>query len=237
MNTSRYRKDFNKVFRKIDRIAQKGVDGTLEYKQAIDEFISSGLYRQLEDVLFVKYGIDISKAITIQDIKNNTFADIRRITNYDPQIFLRNLTEDKGVYSLGQHFYNKENNQYLGDIVEIDRIKDLTRKLLDIFIDVDAVVGSPESIRFAVPIFYDDIRTIISFKIDDQVQYVGNIYHCKQPYVYSEFNRITPTFSTYWDQVLSPSYSLTSFTGSSTTLLQKYSLAIDKLKTYNYTII
>ena len=56
-------------------------------------------------------------------------------------------------------------------------------------------------------------------------------------YTYSSTNRITPTFSAYWDQVSAPSYSLTSFTGSSTTLLEKYSLAIDNLKTYNYTII
>lgn len=237
MPTFRYRKEFNKLFKRIDKIAQKGTEAILEYKELLDELVTTGQYQYLADVLLVKYGIDISEAESIQQVKNNTFSDIRRVTNFTPQIFLKNLTDENGVYSLGYHFYDSSNSHYLGDIVEIDRIGDLEKKTLDIYIDLEVVVGNSASILYAISTFYDDPTTRIKFEEESQVLYGGKIYHCIEPYTYSNTNRITPTFSAYWDQVSAPSYSLTSFTGSSTTLLEKYSLAIDNLKSYSYTII
>jgi hypothetical protein len=236
--SSLYRKEYNKVFKRINKIAQKGSESVMEYKELIDELVLTGQYRILEDVMITKYGIDISVYKNIEKVKNEIFDDIRRVTNFTPQIFLKELTDQKEVYSIGFHYYNKNNNQYLGDIQEIELNPDFSgRKLIEIFIDLEAVVGLSPSIISAIPTFVDNIRTIIKFDIDAQVLYGNGIYHCIQSYTYSEFNRITPTYSSYWDQVSSPSYSLTTFTGSSTTLLQKYSLAIDTLKSYNYTII
>lgn len=237
MPTYTYRKQFNSIFRRINKVAQKGQEAIVEYKELIDELITRGQYRYLSDVLLIKYGIDISDAENIQEVKNNTFADIRRVTNFTPQIFLKNVAEERGVYSLGYHFYNSSNNQYIGDIIEIDRTPDnLEKKTLDIYVDLEAVVGLTPSIIYAISTFYDDPRTRISFDLEAQVLYEGKIYHCTTPYIYSSTNRVTPTFSTYWNQVSSPPYELTSFTGSST-LINKYRSAIDKLKTYNYTII
>jgi hypothetical protein len=233
-----YRKEYNKIFKRINKIAQKGSESIIEYKELIDELVTRGQYRLLEDVLITKYGIDISKYPNIEKVKNETFDDIRRVTNFTSQIFLKELTEQKEVYSMGYHYYNKNNNQYLGDIQEVELNPNFSeKKLIEIFIDLEAVVGLSSSIIYAIPTFVDDIRTTVRFDIDAQVLYNNGIYHCIQSYTYSELNRLTPTYSTYWDQVSSPSYSLTTFTGSSTTLLEKYSLAIDTLKSYNYTII
>jgi hypothetical protein len=233
-----YRKEYNKVFKRINKIAQKGSEYIIEYKELIDELVLTGQYRILEDVLITKYAIDISKYPNVEKVKNETFDDIRRVTNFTPQIFLKELTEQKGVYSVGYHYYNNTNNQYLGDILEVELNPNFSeKKLIEIFIDLESIVGLSSSIISAIPTFEDDIRTTIKFDIDAQVLYTSGIYHCIQSYTYSSTNRITPTFSAYWDQVSAPSYSLTSFTGSSTTLLEKYSLAIDNLKTYNYTII
>lgn len=235
---SQYRREYNKVFKRINKIAQKGSESILEYKDLIDELVTTNQYRLLEDILITKYGIDISKYPNIEKVKNETFDEIRRATNFSSQIFLKDLTEQKGVYSVGFHFYDKNNNQYLGDIREVELNPNFSeKKLVEIFIDLESIVGLSSSIVSAIPEFVNDPRLTLNLPQDSQVIYGGEIYHCIQPYTYSSINRITPTFSSYWNQVLSPSYSLTMFTGSSTTLLKKYQLAIDNLKSYNYTII
>jgi hypothetical protein len=235
---SQYRREFNKVFKRINKIAQKGSESVLEYKELIDELVTRGQYRLLEDILITKYGIDILNYSSIERLKNETFDDIRRVTNFSSQIFLKDLTEQNEVYSVGFHYYDKNTNQYLGDIREVELNPNFAeKKLVEIFIDLESIVGLSSSIVSAIPEFVNDIRITINLKENDQVLYIGDIYHCIQSYTYSSANKITPTFSAYWNQVAAPSYSLTMFTGSSTTLLEKYQLAITNLKSYNYTII
>jgi hypothetical protein len=234
----RYRKDFNKLAKKLNKIAQKGENAKFEFYEFIDEIITLNQYSIFEDIMITKYGIDIKKYKTVEDVKNETFEDIRRVTNFSTQIFFKDLIDENNVYNLGFHYYDKTTNQYIGDIIEYEQTTNFSeKKLIEVFLNLDSIVGLSSSIYSAIPTFVNNPSEVIKFEVSSQVLYQGNIYHCTQSYTYSATAKYTPTFSNYWVQVLSPTYSLTSFTNSSITLLEKYKLAINTLKSYNYTIV
>ena len=235
---NRYRKELNKLLAKIVKIAEKGSEAIFEYGELIDEIVSKSQYGLFEDIMITKFGIDIRNFITVDVVKKETFDTVRRVINYTPQIFQKKLHDDNSVYSLGFHYYNSTNNQYIGDIVEVETNINLSeKKLIEIFLDLDAVVGLSQSILEAIPKFILNTNDSIKLDVGAQVLYENKVYHCIQSYTYSSTNMITPTYSTYWNQVSAPTYSIKSFTGTSTSLLEKYQLAINYLKSYSWTIV
>jgi hypothetical protein len=235
---NRFRKEYNKLAQRINKVAQKGPDAVFEYYELIDEVLEKGQYSLLEEIMIARYGIDIRSVRTMEDFKKESFPDIRRVTNSNSSLFLKQVTDDKGVYSVGQHYYRLSNNQYIGDIREVESNTRFTeKKLVEIFVNLEVVVGLTSSILDAIPIF--PVYPPQTLRVLEQSQFIyeGKIYHCTQSYTFSAINQITPTFSAYWAQVSAPIYSLISYTGSNVTLLNKYKLAIDTLKSYNYTIL
>lgn len=234
-----YRKEFNKIYNKIYKLAQKGTDYVFEYFLFIDELIEKGQFEILEDIMITKFEIPIKNFLSIEDFKKFSFKEIRKFTNSNTSESIKKLLDNKGVYLVGYHLFDKNNNHYLGDLREIETQLDsiyTNKNLIKIIIDVQAEVGLNPSISSAIPNFETNATVTINYKVGNHLIYIDNIYECIQSYTWSSTNKITPTFSAYWQQVQAPSYSSSLFTASSS-LLDKYSNAIDYLKTFTYSYI
>ena len=229
-----YRREYDKIYRKVNTIAQKGKDGVFDYYKFIDEIVSKSQYGMFEDVMITKYKIDIRNFLSVNDMKKETFELIRRQTTSKPQVLLKKILDSKNVYSNGFYFYDKSTNKYLGDIKEIEPVNLSENKLLEINTEVEAIVGLSSSIYNAIPNYIEKDNT--KYYPNHQVIYDQKIYHCILSYTYSITNPITPTYSTYWNLVKSPTYSTLSITNSNT-ITDKYKVAIDYLKSFTYSII
>ena len=236
-----YRQEVEKIYKKLDSLAQRGVDSYLDFREYIDELVGYGQYSIFDDVMLTKYNIDIKKYKSVDDLKKNVFPEIRFQTTSK---FLKNLKKlyvSKGVYNTGIHFYNLNDNKYLGDIKEIDpnvapqnyfQDTRLSQRLGKVpYLSV--IVGLSSSIYDAIPEYnLNYIDGVISYVTYSQVVYDRNVYECINSYDWSYGNPITPTYSNYWTYSNFPSYSVLNFT-SSNTLLDKYSNAVDTLKSLN----
>jgi hypothetical protein len=115
-----YRKDYNKIVNKINSIALKGKSGIYDYYSYIDELIENSQYSIFEDVLLSKYKINVKIYKTVQDIKKQTFNLIREGTKSSFQVKLKKLFDTNNIYQMGFKFYDSTNNNYLGDIKEVE---------------------------------------------------------------------------------------------------------------------
>jgi hypothetical protein len=234
-----YRKEFNKIYTKINKLAQKGTDYVFDYFSYIDEIIASGKFQILEDVMLTKYEIAIKSFLSVDSFKRFSFKEIRRQSNLVTAESIQKTLKQKSVYLVGYHLFDEDSNHYLGDLKEIETIITLgytNKKLMNISIDVQAEVGLNPSISSAIPQFETSPILTIRYNEGSHLVYTDNIYECIQSYTWSSTNKITPTFSAYWQQIQAPSYSVSIFT-SSNSLLTKYSSAIDYLRTFTYSYV
>lgn len=238
-----YRKEYNKVYKKINSIAQKGIDGKFDYYIYINDLVDSGQYSLLEDVMSTKYKIDIRLYKSTDDMKHKTFDKVREKTASPFQTRLKALCEYRSVYQVSYHFYDSINNHYLGDIKEVEdpanwiAYKDpkLAEKQDQIkVINLEVTSGISQSTIDSIPTFIDNRTLSIDFKNEDLVRYDGNIYECVLDYTYSYSSPITPTYSNYWMQIFSPTYSLTVIGDNTIKLIDKYNMAIDIVKSFIY---
>lgn len=237
-----YRSEFNKVYTKLSKIAQKGTDGKFEYYEYIDELIDNGRYSLLEDVMNDKFRIDIKRYQSIQIFKHKTFDIVRQNVNSSFQVELKKLFDAQSVYNVGFHFFNKTNNHYLGDIKEIEQIepyifykdpKLVEKQDQSRIINIEVTKGLPESIINAIPAFETSVTSSVQYNQSTQVRYLDNIYECLISYIYSSENQILPTNLNYWTQSITPTYSAILISDDQTTLFDKYTEAINLVKTFN----
>jgi len=231
------RREFNKIYTKINKLAQKGSDQVFEYYNYIDELIASGKYSILEDIMLTKYEISMKAFLSVNDFKKFSFKDIRKFTNYNSAESIQKLLDTKSVYLIGFRLFDSQTNHYLGDLRE-EQIENgvfrYNRKLFEMTIEVVAEVGIKGSALEVIPVFEDNTKLINFYDMDEHIVYWEEIYQCVQSYTYSSTNRITPTFSSFWASVNLPDYSRLGVTGSNLTLVDKYSQAIDFLKGFTY---
>ena len=240
-----YKKDLNKIYRKIDTISKKGKDGVFDFYTYIDQLIANSQYIQLEDVMRIYYDINIKKYQSIDDFKKLSYTFIREKTSSSFQKKLKDLLEQKNVYQIGFNFYDSVNNHYLGDIKESDSseswiaYRDPNLKQIEDEIKVirlEVAIGISQSMSDTIPIFAND-NNEVEFGVNDLIRYDGLIYECISAYTYSMINRVTPTYSSYWTNVYSPTYSLTIIDDSNLKLIDKYSMAIDIVKGNTYSFV
>ncbi len=235
-----YRREYNKIYTKINKLAQKGSDYVFEYYELIDEIINNGQLSILEDVMLSKYDIQIRYFLSIQDFKEFSFKEIRKFTNTNSAEAVKKILDQKSVYLVGYHLFDRNSNHFLGDIREEEISVNLPyrdRRVIELSTNIVAQVGIPASIAASIPQFETNRTLVNRYEVGDHLAYTNNLYECIQSYTWSSINLITPTFSTYWTQITSPTYSVATFTSSSTTLVQKYSLAIDFLKGFTYSYV
>ncbi len=238
-----YRKEYNKIFKKIQTIAQKGQDGVFDYYIYIDELIDNKQYVILEDVMKSKFSLNIGNYPSIYDFKKKSYQTIREKTPSRFQQQYNALLEYRNVYQVGLHFYDKDNNHYLGDIKEVEEQEDwiaykdpsLSEKQDQIrVINLEVTSGLPLSIIDGVPPFITDPNHTTDFVYGDLVRYDGNIFECVIDYSYNVDNPITPSDLDHWMQLFSPTYSLTIIDDDEIKLIDKYNLAIDIVKSFIY---
>jgi hypothetical protein len=233
-----YRQEIEKIYKKVDSLAQRGVDAYLEFNEYINELIDYGQYSIFDDVMFTKYNLDVKKYKSVEDLKKNIFKEIRFQTTSKFLKNLQKLYKSKGVFNTGLHFYNSTDGKYLGDIMEIDQsttdgntFQDtrLSQRLNTPYLEV--IVGLSSSIYDAIPEYdLNNTNGVINYVTYSQISYNKGVYECINSYDWRYGNPITPTYSNYWTFSTFASYSVTSITSSDTTLLDKYSIAIDILK-------
>jgi hypothetical protein len=234
-----YRKKINKIYNKIETIARKGPDYVLEYNQYIDSIIKQGNYSILQDVMSYKYNLDMRIFNTIEDFKRTSFPAIRFNSISRFQKRLKSILDQQNIYCVGIHFYDSNNDRYLGDIREIEEQRNFKayedQELIDekATLTLEATKGLSSSINDATPVFSLSPNDTITFKTHSVVQYLGGLYTCNTSYTWNLNNQITPTFSQYWGTFSYGTFSTISYSDDETELLDKYTLAIDWLLNRN----
>lgn len=234
-----YRQEIEKIYKKVDSLAQRGEDAYLDFREYIDDLIGYGQYSIFDDVMFTKYNLDVKKYRSVEDLKKSIFKDIRFQTTSKYLKNLQKLYKSKSVYNTGIHFYNSTNGKYLGDIRELDQSVYSENYFQDPRLNqrlgkspyLDVIIGLSSSIYDAIPEYnLSYIDGVINYVTYSQVSYNKSVYECINSYDWRYGNPITPTYSNYWTFSTFTPYSVTSITSSDTTLLDKYSIAIDILK-------
>lgn len=233
-----YRQEIEKIYKKVDSLAQRGEDAYLDFREYIDDLIGYGQYSIFDDVMFTKYNLDVKKYKSVEDLKKGIFKDIRFQTTSKYLKNLQKLYKSKGVFNTGLHFYNSTNGKYLGDIREISQSTSNVNTFQDPRLSqrlnatpyLEVIVGLSSSIYDAIPEYdLNNTNGVINYVTYSQVSYNKGVYECINSYDWRYGNPITPTYSNYWTFSTFASYSVTGITGSGTTLLDKYSIALDIL--------
>lgn len=232
-----YRREYNKIYTKIKKLAQKGSDQIFDYYELIDEIIAKKQYIILQDVMLTKFEIQMMNFFSIVEFKDFSFKEIRKSINDVSSESIQIVLNQKLVYLVGFHLYDSINNHYMGDIYESQtstRSEYTNPRLQNLTVQLQAERGIPSSLNSAIPQFENNPIVTRSHSLNDLLSYQGNIYQCQVAYTYDYTNRITPTFSAYWSQMVVPTYSVALFTASNTTVVQKYADAVEFLRGFTY---
>jgi hypothetical protein len=239
-----YREEIDKIYKKIDSIVSKGDEYYLDYNEYIDSIVNGGQFTLLNDVLYFKYGIDGSNFRNVNDLKKSTFQSIKITTKNVQQKKLAQLFDQKGVYTLGVHYFDKVTSKYLGDIIEYDNGKidpntNLDTDLYKVLNEnknffVLAKISDSIGLRESIPPFITSLSNIIKYNPGAMVRYENLYFECARTYTWSKENQILPTDAVYWNQLIPSDATYSLFYNSSDKLLDKYSKAIDFINGNNY---
>jgi hypothetical protein len=238
-----YRQQIEKIYKKLDLLGQRGEDAIMDFRDYVDEIVSNSQYTVFEDVITTKYNIDMRKYKFIEDVKKDLFKEIRFKTKSKYLKNLNSLISSKNLYLIGSHYYDSVTNKYLGDITEKENEKESKYSYIDRKLasslgligipDLIVTVGLSSSIYDALPEFEDSGKNgVLNFPTYSQVTYFGKVYESIKSFTWNFGKQATPTYSEYWTFSSFPTYSLFSFT-SSISLLDKYELALTKLRDLN----
>ena len=102
-----FKKDIEKIYQKIDKIAKVGRDNFQEYYNYVDDSISRGQYGVLTQVLYIKYDFDYTKYLSVTQIKQRSWTQILTRTNSFFQDGKHSLLKNNGLYQLGNILYKE----------------------------------------------------------------------------------------------------------------------------------
>lgn len=237
-----YRQEVEKIYKKLDSLAQRGEDSIMDFRDYVDEILQYGQYSIFEDVVYTKYNISVRKFVSIEDLKKNLFKEIRFQTKSKFLKNLQNLYQTKKVFASGFHYYDSDTKRYLGDIQESESFSNpmytiynsrLNQRLYQGEVDLTITLGLSSSFYSAISEYGPQLNKTISYGTYSQVIYDGSVYECINSYDWNFGNPITPTYSNYWTFSSVPPYSVIGLTDSNLTLLDKYEVAIDIMKNAN----
>lgn len=237
-------REITKILNKIDTISRKGKTAVYQYYNYISELIDNQQYYLFQDVLMKYYDIDIRLYKSVEEMRRLTFPKIREKTQQSFQKQLKKLFDSKNVYPIGFHFFDKTNSHYLGDIMEVEephptifyQDPELVQKLPASengeikIINLEVTKGLSSSVYDAIPEFRIDPKSTLQIGSSSEVTYGNQIYECVQSYTWDTNNQITPTYSEYWTPKSFPTYSMSVISDDTVPLYNKYSIAIDLLK-------
>ena len=111
-----------KTYRKIDNIAKGGVDNIFLYKDLINEIIKNDEYDILYELMLRYYKIDIKTFLDYDELKNNTFEQIRLLTHSTYEENVKRLQKRLNFYNIGLNIYDGGTNDIIGQIFELGNI-------------------------------------------------------------------------------------------------------------------
>jgi hypothetical protein len=238
-----YRKEIDKIYRKLESFAQRGDDAIMDFREYIDQIVEYGLYGIFIDVMDLKYFIDVRKYASVELMKKDVFEKIKFQTMSKFNKNLKSLYDSKGVFTNGRKYYDSQTSKFLGEIIEIEnysnnnyvyydtRLNNRLNQSEDLNLSI--LVGVSSSLYNAISRYAPDSNRVVTYGTNSQVVYGGFIYDCIKEYTWTYGSPITPTYSEYWTFSNVPTYSVFSVTGSTKTLLDKYEEAIDIIKSVN----
>jgi len=159
MNTER--KIVEKIYKQIDKIAQKEHDYYLDYYSLIDDVIKNSKYYYFEIALFYYYNIDTKIYLCIDELKKKTWKTILFNTNSKLSINIKKVLDDNNLYQIGYEIYNNENINK-GNIIEsetIDTKFNVRRKIINLQV---TKYGGTSSATSSVFIDYNDPKLNIN---------------------------------------------------------------------------
>jgi hypothetical protein len=114
-----FKKDIDKIYQKIDKIAKLGRDSFQEYYNYIDEVITKQQYGVFTQVLLIKYNFDCTKILSIDEVKQRSWPAILFQTNTKFQDDKYALLKSNNIYQLGLNYLS--GTYSLGTINEVDK--------------------------------------------------------------------------------------------------------------------
>lgn len=238
-----YRKEIEKIYKKIDSLAQRGDDAIMDFRDYIDEILENGRYSIFVDVMDLKYRIDVRGYKSISDMKRDIFPKIKFQTKSKFSKNLKTIFDNNGVYTNGVHYYDSSTKKYLGEINEVSHYSQSAYGYFDTRLykrlyessdtSLEVKVGLSSSFYAAISKYAGDPIRVVDYGTYSQVIYDGKVYECIKSFTWDKQSEITPTYSEYWSLSVVPTYSLFGVTGSNKSLLDKYEEAINIIKNVN----
>lgn len=102
-----FKKEINRIYTKIDKIAKVGSDNYQEYYNYVDDLITSSQYGILTQVLLLKYDFDSDRYRSVTDVKSKSWKQICFRTASTFMVARQKLLKSKKVYQIGQMFYRE----------------------------------------------------------------------------------------------------------------------------------
>jgi hypothetical protein len=102
-----FKKDIDKVYQKIDKIAKVGRDNFQEYYNYVDDVINRSQYGVFTQVLYIKYNFDYTKYLSVTQIKQKSWSQILTRTNTSFQDGKYSLLKKNSLYQIGNILYKE----------------------------------------------------------------------------------------------------------------------------------
>lgn len=102
-----FKKDIDKVYQKIDKIAKVGRDNFQEYYNYVDDCITKQYYGVLTQVLYIKYDFDYTKYLSVNDVKKHSWSAILFRTNSGFQDQKYKLLKNNSIYQIGLELWQE----------------------------------------------------------------------------------------------------------------------------------
>jgi hypothetical protein len=115
------------IQKRIDRVAKKGMDGHVEFKELMEELINQQRFSVFVDTLIQHYDYT-GRMDDFEEIRTIGWKQILLYTNSEISDKLKKLYDKKGVYRQGMEIYNNSTSLLLGTITNIDEYVDLSKK-------------------------------------------------------------------------------------------------------------
>lgn len=113
------KKRLQRMYEKVDRIAQDGMLGWEDYKEYLDEIVNDSQFWLFQFMLSVKYGFDNTGKISLNDAKTTKVYDrIRLQTTSSFQRSLKSIYDANGCYQVGKSVYLTSDNTLLGEVYQ-----------------------------------------------------------------------------------------------------------------------
>jgi hypothetical protein len=127
---NQYKKRLDKIFTKVDKIAQVGKDNLLEYQKYIDDLINKGDYASFQEMLYIYYNIDTIETQDVTQVKNGTYDEVVFQTKSSFLNKLSKLYKKKEIYQQSFNIYSDLTGEIIGEIMEVSQYSQDVKYLL-----------------------------------------------------------------------------------------------------------